>query len=110
MSIINPGIRRIVALLNEAGWETCDSGDGETRRCACDRDVGYVVVKLDLDRFDLEVATVDVYEFLRTHGIVFGHGPGEALISGSYSPIDGLALVNVHGVHDRMLKSDGGRP
>lgn len=102
---LNPGIRRVVALLNKAGWTTIDSGDGETHEFGCDREVGYVVIKLDRDApgFDLEVATTDVYEFLRAHGVTFGSGEDDVLIQGSYSPVDGLALVDIHGIHDRML-------
>ena len=45
MSEINEGIRRTVALLNEHGFATCDSGDGRTADYTCDRCYGYVVVK-----------------------------------------------------------------
>ena len=103
---LNPGIRRVVQLLNEDGWTTIDSGDGETHDHACDRDVGYVVIKLnrDVPGFDMEVAAHEVYELLRSRGIEFGSGEGDVLISANYSPVDGFAFIDISGIHDRMLK------
>ena len=33
---LNPGIREVVRRLREAGFQTCDSGDGSTRQFECD--------------------------------------------------------------------------
>ena len=44
---LNPGIRQTVQLLRDHGFETCDSGDGETHDRACDRPHGYVVMTID---------------------------------------------------------------
>ena len=52
MDKLNPGIVKTVKMLNDAGYTTTDSGDGETHDYECDRDVGYVVVVLK-DNADL---------------------------------------------------------
>ena len=104
MKELNPGIVRMVALLNEAGFDTCDSGDGETHDFECDRDVGYVVVLLRPEQ-PLEETARAVAGLLIEHGIDFRdpeHGPS---IQASYGPIDGYRIIDVHNVHDRMLKT-----
>lgn len=42
MSALNPGIVETVLWLNRNGFETCDSGDGETHDYECDSDFPYV--------------------------------------------------------------------
>jgi hypothetical protein len=106
VSGLNPGIRRLVAILNEAGYPTTDSGDGETRDHACDRENAYVVVKLPAHRAANLVAEAEaVAMLLRYHGVSIepiGVG-GEPCIQASYDPGNGTALIDIMGVHDRML-------
>ncbi len=101
---LNPGIVRTVKLLNDHGFTTCDSGDGETRDYECDRDRGYVVVRTD----DVEGLGKDCHliaMLLEAAGVNFvAEG---TLISGSYSPFDQITIIDVDGIHDRMLVNLG---
>ena len=103
-SQLNPGIRRTVRLIHDLGYETCDSGDGETREHACDRDEGYVVIVVR-DHEDMEVVATDVYEALREHIPDDGFGGWNGVhIQAHYSPVDGLRMVDINGINDSMLK------
>lgn len=42
---LNPGIRKTVQWLNENGFKTTDSGDGETHDFECDLDFPYVHIE-----------------------------------------------------------------
>jgi hypothetical protein len=44
---INPGIRKTVEWLRSHGFNTCDSGDGETHDHECDLPVPYVHMLVD---------------------------------------------------------------
>lgn len=109
LETLNPGIRRVVALLNGAGFVTTDSGDGETHEhAACDRELGYVVVDArDAAAADcLENVAIGVGLTLGAAGVAFvpiGQ-EGGAWIQATYDPIDGSCLVDVSNIHDRMLK------
>lgn len=64
---LNPGIRDAVLALREAGFDTQNSGDGQTHDCECDRDYPFVVIRVD--PADL-VATADrLALFLSEKGI-----------------------------------------
>lgn len=113
---LNPGIRRTVGLLWAHGFQTCDSGDGETHEYECDRDYGYVIVAVEPEKLIAE--TDRLVAVLRQHGIVvlaigMGYatpdatGPtGGVWIQASYDPADDLdvpAVIDVSFIHDRML-------
>jgi len=108
-SILNPGIRRFVALLREHSFDTTDSGDGETHEHACDRDVGYVVIrvaqpwKLTAEADRLRKLLVD--QTIAT-SLIAGDAP---FIQATYDPEDGTAIIELHGVHDRMLPTEAPR-
>ena len=114
MTDLNPGIRRIVALLNEAGFATTDSGDGETHDFECDRDYGYVSIVVD--RANLASEADRVAALLTGHGVQPTNmavaakdtpvrpPEGHCWIQANYSPVDGVAIVDVQYVHDRMLR------
>jgi hypothetical protein len=102
---LNPGIVKMVELINSMGFRTTDSGDGETHDHECDRDVGYVVVVLRADQ-KLHESADTIARKLMERGVKLAT-PGSAegtLIHSSYSPNDGVRLVDIHNVHDRMLK------
>ena len=42
LDAVNPGVRRLVALLRANGFDTADSGDGQTREFECDPGYPYV--------------------------------------------------------------------
>ena len=98
---LNPGIVKIVELLNSMGYKTTDSGDGETHEHSCDRDVGYVVVILKLGQ-GLEAAADVIHAELKKRGADFT-AEGGPMIQANYSPLDGYRVVDIHGIHDRML-------
>lgn len=100
---LNPGIVRTVQLLNARGFDTCDSGDGETRDHVCDRDVGYVVVKLRDDQ-PLEDSARAIFELLRAHGYPVDGDEPQTAIQANFSPVDGHRFVDIHNIHDRMTK------
>lgn len=104
---INPGIRRTVALLIEAGFQTCDSGDGETHLHECDRDHGYVAAAV---RPAVAVAEADrlvkVLEGLGLRVEPLGWEkppPGVVHVQATYLPASGYAFLEVEHIHDRML-------
>lgn len=97
---LNPGIRKVVALLNEWGWTTVDSGDGQTHDYECDRDVGYVVVSIPEEDHLREEADL-IYKVLKERGVVMG--PDACHIQANYCPFDGHGLVDIHNIHDRDL-------
>ena len=97
---LNPGIRKTVKLLNSVGWKTCDSGDGETHDYECDRDAGYVVV-VSTPQNVIHDSDL-IHGFLESYGVTFS--PEDTSIQANYSPVDGYAFVDIHNIHDRMLK------
>ena len=105
---MNPGIRNLVMALNAAGFMTCDSGDGETHEFSCDRDYGYVVVRVPV-KANLISETDRLADVLRGLGIVptvQGMEPPTApncYLQASYDPSDGVAIIDISYVHDRMI-------
>lgn len=106
---LNPGIVQLVKLLNEAGFETTDSGDGETHDHDCDRDHGYVVIML-ADRTRLVEETDRLKTVLRSAGILvvpqdMGRPEvGCCYVQAMYCPADRFAIIDVMHVHDRMIR------
>lgn len=104
MDSINPGIRRVVEFLNNAGFETCDSGDGKTHDHACDRPHPYVVVTCHPA---LLVATADaLLRHLREAGVAVDacDEVGECVsIQASYDPGNRLAFVDLSNLDDARL-------
>lgn len=102
---LNPGIRRLVAGLNAAGWPTCDSGDGQTHDHSCDRDHAYVVIALPPHRAAHLIEEAEaVAAWLRERGVhptaIGGDGP---CIQASYDPGNSRAFIDVMNVRDAML-------
>lgn len=104
---INPGIVKTVAALNAAGFETTDSGDGETHAAECDRDYGYVVV-LVRNQDNLIPVSHQVAAELKRLGVPLDTGDGSGVsVQAMYSPLDRVATVDVAPIHDRMWGDDG---
>lgn len=102
LNYLNPGIRLTVAALSAAGFETCDSGDGETHQEACDREGPYVVIKSSVHKLTAEAA--DLLLFLRHNGIeVVQIGCEGVQIQATYDPVDDTAIIDLSGIHDRLL-------
>lgn len=105
---LNPGIRRVVALLRANRFNTCDSGDGETHQHECDRATGYVAIYAD--RFRLVEEADRLVRLLGAYGVsVDSIGNGHtASIQASYDPVNGIAIIDVSDIHDRMLNVPNG--
>lgn len=100
---LNPGIRRFVALLREHCFDTTDSGDGETHDHECDRDVGYVAIRV-AQPWKLTIEADRLRKLLVERGIATSPIAGNApFVQATYDPDDGSATIELHGVHDRML-------
>lgn len=102
INYLNPGIRLTVVALNAAGFETCDSGDGETHQHECDREESYVVIKSN--GRTLTSDAVDLVQFLRHNGIdVVEVGCEGVQVQANYDPVNDIAFIDVSGIHDRLL-------
>ena len=109
---LNPGIVRTVALLREHGFETTDSGDGETHAAECDQMTGYVAIATTPDKV---ISTAGaVAKCLHDHGVtIVPMGPsteeqGGACVQATYDVANGSAMILVEGIHDRMLNPASG--
>jgi hypothetical protein len=96
---LNPGIRKTVELLNQEGFVTCDSGDGETHDYPCDRDTGYVVVRVE-DSEQLLYETKRLHAYLRLNGVT-------AMVNANFDPEDGMSFIDVSPIHDRDWMPNG---
>lgn len=103
---LNPGIRKLVQHLRDNGFFTTDSGDGETHEHECDRPHGYVVVIVPPERIARE--TLRLKAVLEQAGLkvvpqtLEGPPEGHCTVQAMFCPADGLAVVDVSHVHDRM--------
>jgi len=93
-NLLNPGIRETVRWFHNLGYTTTDSGDGKTRQFECDRPDPYVVVKVKNPR---DLVAVSKKIFLDLGPVALRP---EVIITGTYGPKDGLAHVDITGVHD----------
>lgn len=102
---LNQGIRLTVALLRRHGFETIDSGDGETHEHECDREVSYVSISVepDLLRSECHRLASLLLQSLRDTSDLGAMGVSNVAIQGSYDPMDLTAVIDVTGIHDRML-------
>jgi hypothetical protein len=104
MSDLNPGIRNLVAWLNERGYETCDSGDGQTHDFACDRTYPYVVIQIEEPR-EIWDRTQSLLGDLAREGIEVRPVSGASFpqMQATYDPADGTAFIELMHVDDAML-------
>ena len=102
MKDLNPGIAQTVQWLNEIGFPTCDSGDGETHLYECDRDHAYVVVVAEPEH--MAQTADDLLNHLKSRGIAM-NPVGETMpyIQADYDPVLGMAFVQIVGVKDSDL-------
>lgn len=97
---LDPGIRNLVMLMRKHGFDTCDSGDGNKVDMGCALDFPHVISKIKLD--DAREESQRVVDLLEAHGITFGPDE-EPHVEVSYSPLDGVCLLQVYGITDDML-------
>lgn len=100
VSQLDEGIRDLVVLLRENGFETTDSGDGsKAMDMDCAVDVPHVYMKGDLETAKAE--STRLMKLLESHSVLFD---GEVTsIEVSYSPVDDICMLAVFGVTDDML-------
>ena len=103
--VLNPGITKTVQLLNDAGFVTCDSGDGETHDFECDRKQGYVVVSLTRCQ-GLVKACHKIADLLKENGVPVGVDLESTRINGNYDPVDEITIIDIDNIHDRMLNKE----
>ena len=103
---INPGVVRLVTLLNENGFVTCDSGDGATHAAECDREYPYACMVVD-DANTLVSESLRLVEVMRRYGVeVQQQDDGDApCIQASFDPITKTAIIDLMNVTDAMLKT-----
>ena len=110
---LNKAIRRTVAWLNDKGFYTCDSGDGNTHDFECDRDYAYVVVEV-MDPARLVGEARRLRNVLNSHGVVtspinpvddeFVQGDvAKPCIQASYDPENDAAFIELMFVDDALM-------
>lgn len=100
---LNPGIARTVALLNDHGFRTCDSGDGVTRLYGCDRGYPYVVVRTTASKLVREarrLLRVISDQGLAVQPIGIDNLPS---IQADFDPVEGSAFITLSNVTDAIL-------
>lgn len=96
---INPGIRNVVEWLQGLGFETVDSGDGETHDFECDRPEPYVVIQTLPHRLVDDARRLRAC--LQARGIELepqGPTPGVPVAQANYCPVSGTAFIDLTGV------------
>jgi hypothetical protein len=107
-SQLNPGIRRTVCWLRSLGFDTCDSGDGQTHEHECDRPYAYVSMRgrqEDADRLRrvLMHSGIPVLSSTEAWGQDGAEQPLGVHIAYSYDPANGIGIVDLVGLRDEML-------
>ena len=107
MDDLNPGICRLVEWLNDMGYTTTDSGDGETHLYECDREYPYVVIRVPPSTAHIISKSLmsEMHEHLAVSFERDDEGNGPA-IEVSYSPVDNVAVIQVMGLRDRDIWPD----
>lgn len=113
---LDAGVRETVRLLRLAGFETVDSGDGAASMGGTPRpwpkmDEGHVVVKAEPG--EVVVLTDRLARYLADYGLrpsglppegYPGLEADEVVIEASYNPAEGVAIIIVSHVLDRMWR------
>lgn len=99
MNSLNPGIINTVKWLNENGFQTVDSGDGETHDFECDLDCAYVHISVSPENLVSE--TNRLYYLLSDNGVSLSEMDEDNInptIQSSYNPLDGKAFISLFNV------------
>lgn len=99
LSTLNPGIRKTVEFLRSNGFDTIDSGDGETRTFDCDLGIPYVHIQVDPDKLVSE--TKRLAGLLKTVGVevLAQNEEGTApTIEGSFEPVSNLGIISMFNI------------
>lgn len=101
---MNPGIVKTVRWLNDNGFVTTDSGDGETHDCECDRDHAYVVIRCAPE--DMVVEADRLLTLLQFAGVSvdpIDFDQERPCIQADYDPANRMATISLMGVSDKVL-------
>jgi hypothetical protein len=114
---IDPGVRRLVALLKHHNFVTTDSGDGISKSGliadGLAESMAHVYMSVSPDKMAYEARRlftvlsqiVEEKYFLGHHiDERLGQNVPNVLIEVKYSPIDNVAVLMVHGIADKHLK------
>lgn len=110
---LNPGIRKTVAYLRSLGFDTVDSGDGQTHEHECDRPHGYVTISLQKWQ-RLEFCVEAVCAALEARGAEIDTMDG-VIVDGLYKRGDGIdrcglptgkTMIDVNCIADDKLDWD----
>lgn len=96
---LNPGIRVTVAVLRNAGFDTCDSGDGSTHEHGCDLDQPYVHIVVPKSRLIEE--TDRLFRLLQERGVkldAMNEDNTAPTVQASYDPVAKAATISVFNV------------
>jgi hypothetical protein len=107
---LNPKIVKTVNFLREHGFDTIDSGDGETHACECDRDYPYVVMRSHPMELASEADRLAILLF--RHGVRVGENSEQdeqehplPCITASYDPINGRGLLELMFLSDENFQA-----
>ena len=104
---INPGVRRLVALLRAWGYETTDSGDGVTNvEAGLEGARPYPHVTMRVPPAALSQAADRLRDLLQIRGVhvrEFGPQLDAPAIQATYDPANQVALVELVGVDDSTI-------
>lgn len=111
------GIREVVRWLNAHGFETCDSGDGTTKRAAgYDEALDYPHVFIQVERAHTGMDVADrLARELRLDGVIvtqvgeeFAPGtPAGAWIQLTYDPVTERCFIELMHLDDAVLRAAG---
>lgn len=106
---LDPGIRRVVELIQGAGFETTDSGDGQTKLAngwSADEALDYPHVFVETESGEMAPAADGVRALLKRNGVDIqaANDDGAPYIQATYDPVTGVAIIAVVGVSDDMLE------
>ena len=85
---LDPGIRQVVHLLREKGFDTTDSGDGVSKPAA-ERLIDRRHVFISTPVASMVEEADRAFDVLRRHGFARAH------VEATYSPNDGIAVIMV---------------
>jgi len=97
---LNPGIRRLVKMLRDAGFETTDSGDGKTNvEAGMEGALTVPHVHCIVSSKTMVQEAHRMLLLITDANLDIGPGTVQAL----FDPTDGVAMVSVYGIDDSVL-------
>ena len=103
----NPNIEKTIKLLWVNGFNTIDSGDGETHIFECDLEFPYIHIMSDQNNIvdDCKDLKKIIEEYTSKKVGLVGIGD-DASIQGTYDPVDSTAIITLLNVTDACLNDD----